>query len=147
MAKTKKVGKSKELRDALKRLAYEWFMNTAKTQKEIADIVGVTAVTMNAWVKDGKWAEIKGMETASRGSSIRNLLKRIFEESQKEDPDADKLAKLSTTLERLENKKITIPNIINIFMDFGKWLYPRNPDLAKSLTIEMNEFVKEKVSD
>lgn len=143
----KKIRKNKQELEQLKRLAYEWFMNTDKTQKEIADIIGVSEVTMSKWVADGNWDEIKALETASRGATIRNLLKRIFEESQKEDPDADKIAKLTSALEKLDQKKITVPNTINIFMAFGKWLYPRNPEQAKQFTMLMNDFIKEKIEE
>lgn len=147
MAKEKRIRKTKTELEALKQLAQTWFMNTDKSQKEIADIIGVSEVTLSAWAGDGRWAELKAFENASRGGAVRNILKQIFQESQSDKCDADKIAKLSSALERLEQKKITVPNIINIFMDFGKWLYPKNAQMAKDLTKLMNEFVMEKAGE
>lgn len=146
MAGTKTKRKNKAALETLKKLAYEWVMNSDKTQKEIADIVGVSEVTMSKWATDGRWEELKAYEAASRGGACRNILKKIFEESQKEDCDADKIAKYSSALERLENKSITVPNIINIFIEFGNWLYPKDPEASKKLTNYMNLYVEEKVS-
>lgn len=147
MTQQKRIKKTKGQLEGLKTLAYEWFMNTDKTQKEIADIIGVSEKSLSDWASTGRWDEIKSFEKASRGGAVRNILKRLFEESQKDDADADKIAKFSSALEKLEVKKITVPNIINIFMVFGKWLYPQNPELAKQVTVLMNKFVMEKAGE
>jgi transposase len=145
--KERRARKTKSELEALKSLAYEWFMNADKTQKEIAEIIGVSEATMSTWSSDGRWDELKALERASRGGTVRNLMKRIFEESQKDDPDADKISKLAASLEKLEQKKVTVPNIISVFMGFGSWLYKVDPDLAKKITSYQNQYVEEKISE
>lgn len=39
--------------------AHYLYFNTAKTQKEIAEMLDITEQTMSAWVRAGNWAELK----------------------------------------------------------------------------------------
>lgn len=139
--------KTKEQLEQLKGLAYELFMNTDKTQKEIADRVGVSEKTMCKWVEEGKWAELKALEKVSKGATIRNIHKRIFELSESDDPAAaDRASKWGVVLEKLDQKKVSVPNIINVCRELEMWLYPQNPELAKALNKYSDLFIKERAN-
>lgn len=53
------------------------YLTTEKTQKEIADMVGVTAHTLSAWVRKGEWARIKRETFYSPEQEIHNLYEEL----------------------------------------------------------------------
>jgi transposase len=136
--------KSKVELEKLKKLAYELFFNTEKTQKEIADIVGVSEVTLSNWVADNKWGEMKSMEKASRGATIRKIHERIFHLSQNDDVNSsDAASKWAAVLEKIEQRKITLPNKVNVFKDFDTWLFGKDPELAKKVSEYQYQYLLE----
>ena len=99
-------------------------------QKIIADKTGVSAQTITKWVNDGGWQEQRAASNITRPELVNKLLltinKLIEQVNESEDPEAinglgDKLAKLSTTIERLD-KKASIVDVVEVFMAFSKWL-------------------------
>lgn len=101
-----------------------------ETQKVIAEKVGVSAVTVNKWVAENGWQEQRAAANITRPELVNKLLHtidRLIEQvNESEDPEAmaglgDKLAKLSTTIERLD-KKASIVDVIEVFMAFSKWM-------------------------
>ena len=42
-----------------KEKAHYLYLNTAKTQKEIAEFLGITEKTISVWIKNGNWANFK----------------------------------------------------------------------------------------
>lgn len=65
--------------------AYIMFVTDFKTQKEIADIIGVTEKTIGDWVKKGNWkaerdARMNSHKTQTQ--TIRDLISDLTEEAQ-----------------------------------------------------------------
>src|SRR5699024_4490789 len=84
-------------------------------QKVIAEKVGVAAVTINKWVAENGWQEQRAAANITRPELVNKLLhtidKLIEQVNESDDPEAmaglgDKLAKLSTTIERLDRKSV-----------------------------------------
>lgn len=103
---------------------------SGEPQKVIADKVDVSAQTVNKWVNDEGWQEQRAASNITRPELVNKLLltiNRLIEQvNESDDPDAvnglgDKLAKLSTTIERLD-KKASIVDVVEVFMAFSKWL-------------------------
>ncbi len=101
-----------------------------EAQKVIAEKVGVSAVTINRWVAENGWQEQRAAANITRPELVNKLLhtidKLIERVNKSDDPEAiaglgDKLAKLSTTIERLD-KKASIVDVIEVFMAFSKWM-------------------------
>lgn len=146
MAAEKRTTKTKAELEKLKKLAYHLFFNSDKTQVEIADIVGVSPQTMNKWVGDDKWAELKALEKVSRGATIKRIHDRIFKLSESEDPRAaDDASKWASVLEKIENKKVTVPNMANTFKEFDTWLFGVDSELAKQVAKHQYEFLLSKI--
>lgn len=87
-----------------------------ETQKVIAEKVGVSAVTINKWVAENGWQEQRAAANITRPELVNKLLhtidKLIEQVNESDDPEAmaglgDKLAKLSTTIERLDKKPLS----------------------------------------
>lgn len=129
-----------------KALAYELFMETDKTGKEISSIVGVTEKTYGNWKAAGDWELRKQAQTITAKNIVANLYQKAYELSLQEKVDADKLVKLANTIEKLSNKKVTISHIINVFKDFTTWAFSENPELAKQINVMQRKYVDFKVN-
>ena len=134
-----------------------------ETQKVIAEKVGVSAVTVNKWVAENGWQEQRAAANITRPELVNKLLHtidRLIEQvNESEDPEAmaglgDKLAKLSTTIVRLD-KKASIVDVIEVFMAFSKWMQFRmsfddeiTPELLKTINkyhdLYINELLQNK---
>lgn len=134
-----------------------------ETQKVIAEKVGVSAVTVNKWVAENGWQEQRAAANITRPELVNKLLhtidKLIEQVNESEDPEAmaglgDKLAKLSTTIERLD-KKASIVDVIEVFMAFSKWMQFQmaiddeiTPELLKTINkyhdLYINELLQNK---
>ena len=120
-------------------------------QKIIADKIGVSAQTITKWVNDGGWQEQRAASNITRPELVNKLLltinKLIEQVNESEDPEAlnglgDKLAKLSTTIERLD-KKSSIVDVVEVFMAFSKWLQFRmsfDDDVTPELLRTINKY-------
>lgn len=131
-------------------------------QKVIAEKVGVSAQTLSKWVNDFGWAEQRAAANISRPALINKLLatcdQMITEAMQATDPAeraglADKLAKFSSTIERLD-KKTSVVDMIETAMAFSKWLQFRmsfdstiTPELFKTITNYLDMFINEQVAN
>ena len=132
-------------------------------QKVIAEKAGVSAVTINKWVAENGWKEQRAAANIPRPELVNKLLhtidKLIEKVNESDDPEAmaglgDKLAKLSTTIERLD-KKASIVDVIEVFMAFSKWMQFRmsfddeiTPELLKTINkyhdLYINELLQNK---
>ena len=132
-------------------------------QKVIAEKAGVSAVTINKWVAENGWKEQRAAANITRPELVNKLLhtidKLIEKVNESDDPEAmaglgDKLAKLSTTIERLD-KKASIVDVIEVFMAFSKWMKFRmsfddeiTPELLKTINkyhdLYINELLQNK---
>lgn len=121
----------KEL-ETKKELARILFMQ-GEQQKDIAAHIGVSAPTVTKWANAECWKEQRAAQSITRPELINKLLFSIdnLVESinASGDPQAianlgDKLAKLSSTVEKLD-KKASVVDVVEIFMDFSRWLQAR----------------------
>lgn len=120
-------------------------------QKEIADKVGVSAVTVSKWCTEGKWKEARAAKNITRPELVNKLLltidKLIEQVNASEDAAmiaglGDKLAKLSAVIEKLD-KKANVVDAIEVFMAFSKWLEYRSqtdPELTPELIKAINRY-------
>lgn len=127
-------------------IAYELFMDTDKSGKEIAGIVGITEKTFSKWKNDGNWELHKQASSITAGAIITNLYEKAYNLSLEEKVNADQLIKLATTIEKLSNKKVTVSQTINVFKDFIKWALPESPEIAKEINQLMRKYVDYKVN-
>lgn len=131
-----------------------------ETQKVISERVGISAVTINKWVADGGWRTQRAASNITRPELVNKLLRtidRLIEHvNESDDPEkmaglGDKLAKLSTTIERLD-KKASIVDTIEVFMAFSKWMQFRmtfdddiTPELLKTINKYLDLYINEQL--
>lgn len=134
----------------------EWaktlYLKENLTQQEIADRVGVSRVSINRWIADGKWEEQKVGLTLTREEQVANLYRQVAEINRKiaEKPEgerfasnaeADILGKLSAAIRKMETD-VGIADVISVQTKFIEFLRPIDLGKAKELTQLSDAFIK-----
>lgn len=141
-------------------LARILYMNDTP-QKEIAEKIGVSAVTLSNWVAKFSWKETKAARNITRPELVNKLLLAINnlldQVNQSHDINlitgvGDKLSKLAAVVEKLD-KKANVVDAIEVFMAFGKWLQFRSasdpeltPELLKAINRYQDLYIGETIS-
>jgi len=132
--------------DDKKSIALELYLETDKSQKEIALIVGCSEKTFTGWKTTGDWELLKQAQTVTVKNIVTNLYNKAYDLSLADKIDADKLVKIANTIDKLQNKKVTIAHIINVFKDFTTFAFGENPQLAKEINVLQRKYVDFKVN-
>ncbi len=146
--------------ESLKEIAKSLYMSGMQ-QKEIADRIGVSAVTVNKWVNEGGWKEFRAAKNITRPELVNKLLvainKLLDQVAESDDPVAlaglsDKLAKFASVIEKLD-KKANVVDAIEVFMAFNKWIQYRQtfdseltPELIKAINKYQDIYITEQIS-
>ena len=125
-------------------------------QTEIAEQLGVSRVTVSKWCTSEGWKEARAAKNISRPELVNKLLltidSLIESVNKSEDPTligslADKLSKLSSTIEKLD-KKANVIDAIEVFMAFNRWIQDQasydpeiTPELIKAINKYQNKFL------
>lgn len=131
-------------------------------QTEIADQLGVSRVTVSKWCTTEGWKEARAAKNISRPELVNKLLLTIDglieNVSKSDDPTvigslADKLSKLSATIEKLD-KKANVIDAIEVFMAFNRWIQDQasfdpdiTPELVKAINKYQNKFLMERMQN
>lgn len=120
-------------------------------QTDIADKIGVSRVTVSKWCTSEGWKEARAAKNITRPELVNKLLLTIdtliSQVNGSRDPKliaglGDKLAKLSSVIEKLD-RKANVVDAIEVFMAFSKWLEYRSqtdPDLTPDLIKAINKY-------
>lgn len=104
------------------------------SQKDIAELLGVSRTTMSKWVTEGDWDKIRQAGNVTRPELVNKLLlacDKILDRLHEEDDPAlyanaaDRISKLAKTIKQLD-EKTSIVEVIDVFIAFGKWLEYRS---------------------
>ena len=128
---------------------------------EIVEQVETSRQTISKWCKEGAWKEARAAKNISRPElvnklllAIDNLIEQVNKSGTPEDIGtlADKLSKLSSTIEKLD-KKANVIDAIEVFMAFNRWIQDQacydpeiTPELIKAINKYQNKFLMEKMS-
>lgn len=131
-------------------------------QTEISDQLGVSRVTVSKWCTTEGWKEARAAKNISRPELVNKLLLTIdglIENVNKSDDPtvigslADKLSKLSATIEKLD-KKANVIDAIEVFMAFNRWIQDQasfdpdiTPELVKAINKYQNKFLMERMQN
>ncbi|MBF1419614.1 MAG: terminase [Prevotella histicola] len=120
-------------------------------QTEIADQLGVSRVTVSKWCTTEGWKEARAAKNISRPELVNKLLltidSLIENVNKSDDPTvigslADKLSKLSATIEKLD-KKANVIDAFEVFMAFNRWIQDQasfDPDITPALVKAINKY-------
>lgn len=132
-----------------KSLARSLFMSGME-MTEIADKVGVSRVTVSKWCNADGWKEARAAKNITRPELVNKILLSIDtlieQANATNDPAqmaglADKLAKFSAVIEKLD-KKANIIDAIDVFKAFSGWLEFR-AQTDPSITLELIQKVNQ----
>ncbi len=123
------------------------------TQAEIAERVGISAVTMCKWVNNENWDLEKASLTITRQEQLVRLYQQINEintaiagrEEGKRyatSKEADTLTKLATAIEKLE-KECSLSDVISVSVDFLNWLRKHDLGKAKEISTYFDMYIKD----
>lgn len=131
-------------------------------QTEIADQLGVSRVTVSKWCTSEGWKETRAAKNISRPELVNKLLlaidNLIDQVNASGNPEAigtlaDKLSKLSATIEKLD-KKANVIDAIEVFMAFNRWIQDQasydpeiTPELIKAINKYQNKFLMERMQN
>jgi transcriptional regulator with XRE-family HTH domain len=140
----------------------EWakllFIRENLTQKEIAERVGVSAVTMNKWVKSGNWENLKVSITITKEEQLKNLYRQLAEINRTiaERPaekgnrfatsaESDIISKLAAAINKMESD-IGLSDIVATLQGLLSWLRTFDISEAQRIAPILDGYVKTKIS-
>lgn len=142
-----------------KSLARSLYMSGME-QQEIAEKTDISRQTISRWVNTEGWKEARAAKNVTRPELVNKLLltidQLITSVNQSDDPTliaglGDKLAKLSSVIEKLD-KKANVVDAIEVFMAFNRWIQDQasfdpeiTPELIKAINKYQNKFLMEKM--
>ena len=123
------------------------------TQKEVAERVGTTTVSMNKWVKKFEWDRIKQSMLVTRETQLSRLYMQLEElnshiMSREEGQrfavkgEGDTIAKYTAAIKSLENEA-SLSDIIEVSKRILTWLRPISPDKSLEIAQIFDEFIKD----
>lgn len=122
------------------------------SQKAIAERIGVSAQSINRWVKEGGWEELRAAKTLSRKELVAKMLQKINERLDNGDWSADEIIKAANAIEKLD-KKTNVVTMMEVFAAFGNWLTARmqidpelSPETVQVITKYQDIFLSEQMS-
>lgn len=122
------------------------------SQKAIAERIGVSAQTVNRWVKDGNWEELRAAKAISRKELVAKMLNKINERLESDNWTADEIIKAAAAVEKLD-KKTNVVTMMEVFAAFGSWLASRmqidpdlTPETVQVITKYQDIFIAEQMS-
>lgn len=131
------------------------FVKEHLTQKEIAERVGISTVTMTKWVKVEKWEVLKTSLSVTREEQLANFYRQIAEINNNianresglryaSAEEANMINKLATAIEKME-KETGISDIISVSKDLLDWLRKTDIDKAKELSNYFDAYIKDRL--
>jgi transposase len=131
----------------LEPIARKLFIDGGYIQKEIAEYLGVSEVTISKWRKDFKWDVEKNRSEVSPSRLMANLYSQIQKildalgENPMDSKTAMQIKIISSTIKELD-KKIDPVVVIDVFKGFTNWLKTIDLEKAKLIVDPMREYVQ-----
>ena len=138
-----------------KTIAKELYLHGDYTFEEVADKVGAARQTVARWAKDEGWRDIKASMSVGKDKMLKTLyahvqtindaiLEREDGQRQPTPKEADILAKLSSSIAKLETEG-GIREYVNAGIAFLTWLRGVDPQKAVEFSYPWDAFIKDKL--
>ena len=137
---TKEEMNKKESKEK-KELARLYYFN-GEPQKQIAEKIGVSAVTVGKWVKAESWEQLRAAKVITRRELVARMLSQINDKLESGEWSADEMVKATAAIEKLD-KQTNVVTVIEVFSAYNKWLISRmelDPELTPELVKTMNRY-------
>ena len=135
-----------------KRWAKMIFMEQDKTIKEIALIVNSSEGEVLGWAEGDEWYKLKRSMLISKKTQLGHLYDQLEKisiklnnEAEANPKDVDTMIKYTTAIRNLE-VDVPVSNIIEVADLFVNWLKDRDHQLARTVTIHFDVFIKQRIA-
>lgn len=146
---------SKENKVKLQEWAQLLYCREHRTQKEIAETIGISERTIGKWKEDFGWEALRKSMLKTKEEQLKDLYAQIeqFNRYIKQKPDgfrfadskeADALKKITSAIKDLETE-LNISLIIEVGIEMTKFFREFDYAVAKELADKFDEFIKHKV--
>lgn len=138
-----------------KDLAKAVFMTDDLSQQELAEKVGVSKPTINKWIGEGKWKDLKQMSNATEAEQLKKFISQLDElnKSIGNRPEGERFpsyteVSIATQLTKAIKQFKGDGSLVDLiffnkrFIDF---LRKHHTDKVKEITLLLNQFVNENV--
>lgn len=136
-----------------KRWAQDLICKQGMSQKEAAETVGVTAVTMSKWHKQGNWEALKQSMLTTRTAQLDRLYMQLDELNtliMQREPgkrfadakEANTISQLTTSIKKLETEA-SISDIVEVAKRLGDWMRSQNHPNTLAVVNICNDFIKD----
>lgn len=136
-----------------KEWAKDKYLLTDKNNRTIAEETKVDEATLQKWINDEKWNDLKRSLLVSRKTQLQRyyrLLEEMDEKIRMENTELniknlDAIAKLTAAISNLEDEDQLCP-IIEVAEQFTGWLAKKDLELARRVSGAFDSFIKEKIA-
>lgn len=139
-----------------RKLAYELYMNTGMTQKEISESIDVSEKTICAWAAAGSWESLKTANTITEPELVANyykILKKIQEvmltadSIDKMNSYADTISKIHAKIKAIKNNDFDLSARVLICEEIVAYLRRADAEHLKLFTGIMMNYLEEKAKE
>lgn len=140
------AGKKELSNEDKKEIAYDLYMNTNLSQKEICTKVKITPATFTSWKQKYDWEIHKQAHSITAQNIVSNLLQRGLALSLDPKATSDSILKNAKSIEILSGAKVSVSNVMNVFKEFTTWAMSEDSENAKIINKLQKQFVDYKIS-
>lgn len=102
--------------------AQDLYIFTHYSNDEIAKFCDVTVRTIQNWIKESNWSDLKAANNLTRPKIVANLYKKMLQLSEEDViENAQKISMLATAIEKFD-KRANASHYINVFVNFNRFL-------------------------
>lgn len=131
------------------------YLQTPMNQKEIAAKVEVTPKTLGKWINTEGWEQLRASFVTTKQQELARIYQQINalndaiqsrEDGKRyaQPREADTLSKLASSARSLEIDT-SVADVIDVFIDFSRWLQETDYEKAKEFNDYQDTFIKHKL--
>ena len=138
-----------------RKLAEELFATSTRTQKEIAEMVGVSENTLTKWVAEGGWEKLRAARLSTPAAVIDNMVEihllrtqQILAEMRAGTTNkyGDELLKMSQAIEKMK-AKLSVGTYIQVLTELMAGVPATDRDFRRRMSEYQSAFLTSKAAD
>ena len=144
------VMKEENNNDQLRDWAKHLYTRGEKGFAQISSETEISEAQLRQWASESSWDHLRKTMPTSKAYQIEKLYLLLEKANEKllgvEDvnpKDVDLIVKYTAAIKNLDTE-ISLQQIVEVAKAFTTWLHGHNRDLAKSMTIKFDKFIKER---
>lgn len=117
--------------------------------KELTQSLMVPEEVVERWIQNGEWDSFRQSLSISKKKQLKYLYKALNTLTSKlnatDEPahkDVELMVKYSTMIKNIDTEQ-DLTGLLHIAETFVRWLYKKNEPLAKTVTLELETYIKE----